>query len=85
MNANSTPPVVRDASTRAYRTLVQGLIVDVLAAVVVALSAGIATGIEWTQTYWIALALAVAKSSITAIVSYFARTMVPPANSVGVR
>lgn len=80
MNADSTPPrVERDASNRAFRTWVQGLGVDLAAGVGVALVAGVAGGIEWTQAYWVALALAVAKSSIMAAVSYFARKFVPPA------
>jgi hypothetical protein len=79
MNTPYTPPVETDARNRALRTLVQGLVLDVAAAVVTALVAGIATGIEWTGTYWIALGLAVAKSAVTAAVSYAARKVVPPA------
>lgn len=81
MNADLPRPVERDASVRAFRTLMQGLAVDLATAIVLALTAAIAGGIEWTQAYWIALALAVGKSSITAIVSYAARTLVPPANA----
>jgi hypothetical protein len=82
MNADYTPPRAEaDAQTRAFRTLIQGLIVDMLAAIAVALAAAIAGGIEWTQAYWVALALAVGKSAVTAIVSYFARKFVPPANT----
>ena len=79
MNADSTPSTDRDASERAFRTLIQGLGFDVAAAVVVALSAVIMPGIEWTRAYWLALALAVGKSAIVSIVSYFARKLVPPA------
>ncbi len=79
MNPHSTPPIVKDASDRAFRTLLQGLAVDVLAAVGVAATAAVVGGIEWTRAYWIALALAVAKSAVTAVVSYFARLVVPPA------
>ena len=81
MNALHTRPVERDAQTRAYRTLIQGLMVDVLAAIAVALTAAIAGGIEWTQAYWVALGLAVAKSAIVAVVSYIARRAVPPATT----
>lgn len=81
MNADSTPSVATDASERAFRTLLQGLAVDVLAGIGVALTAAIAGGIEWTQAYWLALALAVGKSAVTAIVSYFARRFVPPAGA----
>jgi hypothetical protein len=80
MNTIPTPnAVVRDAGNRALRTLAQGLGVDVLAAVAVVLTAAVAGGIEWTEAYWVALALAVAKSVITALVSYLARLAVPPA------
>lgn len=81
MNTDSTPPVARDAANRAFRTLIQGLAFDVAAAIVVALSAAIAPGIEWTRAYWIALALAVGKSAVVSIVSYFARKLVPPAGT----
>lgn len=78
MNATPTPSPESDARERALRTLTQGFLVDVGAGVAVALVAGIAGGIEWTQAYWIALGLAVAKSAITAAVSYFARKISPP-------
>jgi len=81
MNADSTPPTDRDASERAFRTLLQGLAVDVLAGIGVALTAAVAGGIQWTQAYWVALALAVGKSAVTAVVSYFARKLVPPAGA----
>jgi len=81
MNAHTSSPsaVVRDASNRGLRTLAQGLAVDVLAAVAVVLTAAVAGGIEWTEAYWVALGLAVAKSAVTALVSYVARLVVPPA------
>jgi len=78
MNTDSTPAADRDAGERAFRTLIQGLLFDVAAAVVVALSAAIAPGIEWTRAYWVALALAVGKSAIVSVVSYFARKLAPP-------
>jgi hypothetical protein len=82
MNPDSTPPVAMDAGERAWRTLVQGLAVDVTAAVAVALSAAIAGGITWTQSYWLALGLAVGKSALTAGLSYAARRLVPPASTL---
>lgn len=81
MNTDSTPPVATDAANRAFRTLIQGLAFDVAAAVVVALSAAIAPGIEWTRAYWLALCLAIFKSAIVSMVSYFARKLVPPASA----
>lgn len=80
MNAHESTPnaVVRDAGNRAWRTLAQGLLVDVTAATAVAVAAAIAGGIEWTQAYWLGLSLAVGKSVITAAVSYVARLALPP-------
>jgi hypothetical protein len=81
MNADYTPPVAADAANRAWRTLVQGLVFDLTAAVAVAAAAAIAPGIEWTRAYWLAFGLALAKSAIVAIVSYVARKLVPPAST----
>lgn len=78
MNTLPTPSPERDATERAWRTLLQGLAVDVAAAIGVALTAGLAGGIEWTHAYWLTLALAIGKSAVTAIVSYVARKLVPP-------
>jgi hypothetical protein len=64
MNAPNTPPVEADARNRAFRTLLQGLGLDLAAGVATALVAGIAGGIEWTNAYWVALGLAVAKSAL---------------------
>lgn len=85
MNALPTPSANADAAERAQRTLLQGLAVDVLAGVSVALAAAVAGGIEWTQAYWVAFALAVGKSVLTAAFSYFARRMMPPAFRTGER
>lgn len=79
MNTLPTPSPSRDAGNRAARTLAQGLAVDLFLAVVTAVSAGVAGGVEWTSAYWIVLALAVAKSVAVALVSYFARLYMPPA------
>lgn len=79
MNTDSTPPPVEaDARNRGWRTFVQGLGLDIAAGVITALVAGTVSGIEWTRLYWVALGLAVAKSAIQAVISYFARKMVPP-------
>lgn len=81
MNADTTPPAGRDAAQRAFRTLVQGLAFDVAAALSVAAAAAIAPGISWTREYWAAFGLALGKSAIVSIVSYFARKFVPPAGT----
>jgi hypothetical protein len=79
MNADYTPPVETDARNRGWRTLMQGLGLDVAVAAATALVAGAAGGVEWTRLYWIALGLAVAKSAVQGAISYFARKFVPPA------
>lgn len=77
-------PVPSDASTdarnRAFRTLVQGLGLDVLVAVGAVLATTLG-GATWTKEYWIGLAGLLAKSAVTAIVSYFARKYLPPATT----
>lgn len=67
-----------DARNRAWRTLVQSLGVDVAAAVVLAVTPLLAN-IEWKQSYWIAVGLLAARSAVTALVSWVARKVVPPA------
>jgi hypothetical protein len=81
MNTDSTPSPESDARNRAFRTFVQGFGLDVASGAVVALTAAVAGGIEWTRLYWVALGLAVAKSVVQAAVSYLARKLVPPAAS----
>jgi hypothetical protein len=77
-------PVPADASTdarnRAYRTLVQSLGVDVAAAVLLAITPLLAN-IEWRQSYWVAVGLLAARSAVTAVVSWAARKVLPPATS----
>lgn len=79
MNTHPTPPIVRDASDRALRTLLQGLAVDVVVALCLALSTAVAGGIEWTSAYWAALGIVAGKSVVTAVLSYVMRLVVPPA------
>lgn len=67
-----------DAINRAWRTFVQGLFLDVVVAVVMVASVAVSDGVEWTSTYWLALAGLVAKTVVTSLVSYLARTLVPP-------
>jgi len=79
MSINNVPVKV-DATNRSWRTLVQGLGIDVATAVVLVLVTAF-TGIEWTSTYWIALGLTLGRSVLQAIVSYFARLLLPPAGA----
>lgn len=72
------PSVSVDASNRAWRTFLQGLLLDVVVALVLVMSTATSATIEWTRTYWLALASLGAKSAIQAGVSYLARKLVPP-------
>ena len=70
-----------DARNRAWRTFVQGLLTDVLAAVLlVAIPAINGSDFAWSGKFWVALGLLVAKSALMAAVSYVARQVLPPAN-----
>ena len=69
-----------DAKSRALRTAIQGLIVDVSVAVVGVATTAVAD-VRWTRAYWAALGLLVAKTAVQSAVSYVARRVVPPATS----
>jgi hypothetical protein len=75
------PSTAADASNRAWRTFFQGLLFDVAVAVVLALTVAFAADIEWTPTYWLALASSLGKTVLVAAVSYASRKLVPPAVS----
>jgi hypothetical protein len=66
-----------DARSRAARSLLWGLAVDVSVAVVLALITNVG-GLEWTATYWRALGLMVAKTAVQAAVAYAGRRLIPP-------
>jgi hypothetical protein len=80
----SYPPVPADASTdarnRAFRTLIQSLGVDVLAAIVLAVTPLLAN-VNWDKSYWLAVGALAARSAITAAVSWVARKVLPPATT----
>lgn len=71
-----------DARNRAFRTFVQGLLTDVIGAVVLAVGPALA-GAEfaWTKEYWTAVGLLTAKTVVLSVVSYISRKAVPPATS----
>jgi hypothetical protein len=72
--------VATDARIRAWRTFAQSLLVDVVAAVVLAVTPLLAD-IHWDKGYWLAVAALAARSAVTAAVSWVARRVVPPATS----
>lgn len=74
------PSAAADARNRAWRTFVQGLLIDVLIAVTGLLYAGIsAPDFAWSRAYWTAVGLALAKTTMTTITAYVMRKMAPPA------
>lgn len=73
-------PVVADARDRAWRTVLQGLGIDLATALVLTLAV-LLTEVNWTWAFWGALGLAVAKSLIQAAVSFFMRLLVKPKDS----
>jgi len=69
--------VLSDAKDRAWRTVLQGLAIDLATALVLSLAV-LLTRIDWTWAFWGALGLAVAKSLIQATVAFFMRLLVKP-------
>jgi len=72
-------PATADARNRAWRTFLQGLGIDVAAAVL--LAAGpivIGSDFAWTRAYWLTLAGLAGKTAIQTAVSYGMRKMLPP-------
>lgn len=69
--------VVADAKSRSWRTLVQGLIFDVFAAVVAAVA--LLSGADpFVRETWIAFGVLLTKSVVSAVISYFMRLKVTP-------
>jgi hypothetical protein len=71
-----------DAKSRAWRTVVVGLGIDVATALVIVLLPAVSS-IEWTETYWVTLGSLAGKSLVQAVVAYFFRLLVKP--KVGVQ
>ena len=76
----SAVAVQKDARERSFRSLLQGLAVDVSIAVILVLATTVSS-LEWTAAYWQVLGLTVAKSGIQAMVSYLMRFYVTPKQS----
>ncbi|HEX2551060.1 MAG TPA: hypothetical protein VHK64_05660 [Nocardioidaceae bacterium] len=79
VNQLPTPPSENaDAKNRAWRTLLQSLAVDVVAALVVALTP-VLSDVQWTKGYWLLVAGLAGRSVVTAGLSWVARKVLPPA------
>jgi hypothetical protein len=69
--------VVADAKSRSWRTLVQGLIFDVFAAIVASIA--VLTGLDpFVRETWIAFGILLLKSVVSAVISYFMRLRITP-------
>lgn len=69
--------VVADAKSRSWRTLIQGLIFDVFAAIVAAV-AMLSGADPFQKQTWIAFGVLLLKSVVSAVLSYFMRLRVTP-------
>lgn len=80
VTALATLTAAADARNRAFRTFVQGLGVDVAAAVALAVGPAVAgDSFAWTRTYWVTVALLALKTAVQSGVSYLARKAAVPA------
>ena len=69
--------VIADAKSRSWRTLVQGLIFDVFAAIVAAVA--VLSGADpFVKETWVAFGILLLKSVVSAVISYFMRLRVTP-------
>ena len=66
-----------DAKNRAWRTLVQGLGVDVVGAVLALLSTQL-VDVRWTRAFWLALGAMVVKTIVQTVVAYISRHLIAP-------
>lgn len=74
----TTIDAAADARQRAFRTFLQGLALDVGAALVAVLAVQLGA-VEWTQAWWLGLAALAGKTVLTTVVSYVSRKVLPPA------
>lgn len=72
--------VRKDAGERSFRSLMQGLAVDLSITIILALSTAMGT-LEWTPTYWKVLGATLAKTLLQAAISYLMRFYVTPKQS----
>lgn len=72
----TTTTLTEDANNRALRTAIQGLAIDVLVGVALAISAVLVTANGWGEVEWAILSFSVAKSAMQAAVSWVMRRFV---------
>lgn len=72
--------VIASARDRSWRTILQGLGIDVATAVVMTLAV-LLTRVDWTWAFWAVLGSNVAKSVLQAAVAFFMRLLVKPKDS----
>lgn len=73
------PSATADAKNRAARTFAQGLLTDVVGAVVLAVGPALAgADFAWSKAYWTAVGLLAAKTVVLSVVSYVSRKVAPP-------
>lgn len=80
MSTLYVPPTTEsDARNRALRSFAWGLLIDVVAAVLLAVAPSIAgSDFAWSAAYWQTLGLLAAKTAVQALVSYLMRKLLPP-------
>lgn len=76
----ATPATRSDAANRGFRTLLQGVALDVAVAIAVALLAWLPEADVSSKQAWIILGTSVAKTVLTAVASYVMRLKVTPVN-----
>lgn len=69
----TTPEIKRDALNRAFRTLVQGLGIDLAVAVAMVLGTTIIGWSSWGDVQWSVLSFTLAKTATQAVVAYIMR------------
>lgn len=77
--AETTPAVNADARNRAFRTFMQGLVVDIIAALSITVLPALAgSEFVFSRVYFTTLAILVGKTVVVTAVSYIARKLLPP-------
>lgn len=69
--------IARDARSRAWRTFLQGLVIDVGTGLLVTLASAFNV-IEWSWPYWAALGLLLAKTLLQSLIASIMRRVIPP-------